>query len=285
MSFILSIQSHVSYGYVGNCVANFALQRLGHEVISINTVQFSNHTGYGDWQGEVFSAKHIADIWSGIKERIALSDIDALVTGYLGDERLAVLVQKIASELLEANPNLIYCLDPVFGDVGRGLFVPTDLADFFRKHLVQHATLLTPNHFEFDYLSQQENQTIEEVKEAAQPFFQDGIQAVLITSYQGNEIQNDKIGMVLLTPEESWCVTTPKLQFVIPPNGSGDLVSSFLLDKNLKKVGAPEALAQIGQQIYDVFSQTNAMGRRELALVQSQDRFSQEKSDFEVFSL
>lgn len=56
---ILSIQSHVAYGYVGNRAATFPLQRLGFDVWAVNTVQFSNHTGYGAWKGEAFSPAHV----------------------------------------------------------------------------------------------------------------------------------------------------------------------------------------------------------------------------------
>ncbi|MDF1646386.1 MAG: pyridoxal kinase [Legionellaceae bacterium] len=285
MALILSIQSHVAYGYVGNRVATFALERLGHEVITINTVQFSNHTGYDDWQGDVFTAKHIAAIWNGIKQRVALKDIDALITGYLGDERLAFLVKDIATELQSANPNLLYCLDPVFGDVGRGLFVTSALAEYFRNNLAQQANLLTPNHFEFNYLTQQQNTSIEQIKKSAKPLFNNETKAILVTSYQGNEIKKNEIGMLLLTSTESWLLTTPKIRFTTPPNGSGDLVASFLLDKFLKKTITPHALAQIGQQIYDVFAKTKAMNRRELALIDSQDLFSQTGSTFEVVSV
>lgn len=285
MALILSIQSHVAYGYVGNRVATFALQRLGHEVITINTVQFSNHTGYGDWQGDIFSAEHIAAVWDGIKKQVRIDKIDALITGYLGDEKLALLVKSIAGELIEANPNLLYCIDPVFGDVGRDLFVKPELAAYFRDDLVAHAHLLTPNHFEFNYLTKQENTSIDMVKKSAASFFDNGTQGVLVTSYQGAEINSNEIGMLLLTPETNWLVKTPKLVFDIPPNGSGDLVSSFLLDKYLKKIVSPLALAQISQQIYDVFAMTKMMNRRELALIDCQDVFSHETSTFEVSAI
>jgi len=85
MKKILSIQSHVAYGYVGNRAAVFPLQRLGHEVIAINTVQFSNHTGYGTWSGDVFSYQHIKEVLQGVDDRGGLENLDAVLSGYLGE--------------------------------------------------------------------------------------------------------------------------------------------------------------------------------------------------------
>lgn len=280
MAVILSIQSHVAYGYVGNRVATFALQRLGHNVITINTVQFSNHTGYGTWQGDIFSAEHIASIWAGIKARISLSQIDAVLTGYLGDEKLGALTQSIVKEIKQENPNLLYCLDPVFGDVGRGIFVPPSLADFFKTRLIQNANILTPNHFEFNYLTQQDNQTITQVKASASPLMATGIQAILVTSYQGEEIEADNIGMLLLTKEETWLIKTPKLDFPIAPNGSGDLVSCLMLDKALQNLPPAQALELTAQQIYGVFTKTKTLKQRELALIPAQNCLTNTHSEF-----
>ena len=280
MANILSIQSHVSYGYVGNRVATFALQRLGHEVITINTVQFSNHTGYGQWQGDIFSKEHIESVWQSIKQRVKIENIDALLTGYLGDVQLGKLAKSIAHEIKESNPDALYCLDPVFGDVGRGIFAKQDLADFFRDTLIHYASLLTPNHFEFDYITRRQNRTIKELSLAAQMMFQSGTKAILITSYQGDEIRPDEIGMVVLMPTEKWLVKTPRITFTTPPNGSGDLVSSLLLDKWLKKLSAKDALAQVTEQIYAVFSKTKSLNQRELAIIQSQTVFDQQNSQF-----
>ena len=280
MATILSIQSHVSYGYVGNRVATFALQRLGHDVITVNTVQFSNHTGYGSWQGDIFSKEHIKSVWQGIKQRLAISNIDALLTGYLGDVELGELVKSIAKEIKQANPAALYCLDPVFGDVGRGIFAKLDLADYFRDTLINSASLMTPNHFEFDYITQQQNKTIEELNLAAQKLFESGTTAILVTSYQGNEVGADEIGMVLLMPTERWLIKTPKITFTTPPNGSGDLVSSLLLEKWLKQMPPKDALAQVAEQIYTVFSNTKFLQHRELAIIQSQGIFDVQHSQF-----
>ena len=60
MQTILSIQSAVAYGHVGNSAATFPLQRLGHEVWPVPTVVFSNHTGYGAWRGPLLAPADVA---------------------------------------------------------------------------------------------------------------------------------------------------------------------------------------------------------------------------------
>ena len=100
----LSLQSHVAYGYVGNRAATFPLQRLGHEVWAVNTVEFSNHTGYGAWRGRTAPADQVADIVHGIEALGLLSRCDALLTGYVGDAALGDVVLDTARKVRAANP-------------------------------------------------------------------------------------------------------------------------------------------------------------------------------------
>ncbi len=89
---ILSIQSWVAYGHVGNASAMFPLQRLGAEVWAVNTVQFSNHTGYGSWRGQVFGAEAVREVLQGIEERGVLSRCDAVLSGYMGDAAIGAAI-------------------------------------------------------------------------------------------------------------------------------------------------------------------------------------------------
>ena len=144
---ILSIQSHVAYGYVGNRAATFPLQRLGFDVWAVNTVQFSNHTGYGAWQGEVFSPAHVRSIVDGIAERGVMGQCDALLSGYLGDPALGEVVVEAAERVRAANPAAVWACDPVMGDVGRGFFVRPGIPELFRDRIVPMADVIAPNQF------------------------------------------------------------------------------------------------------------------------------------------
>ena len=145
---ILSIQSHVAYGHVGNAAAVFPLQRMGHEVWPIHTVQFSNHTGYGAWRGQVFDAGLIADCVLGLEERGALARCDGVLSGYMGSADTGVAILDAVARVRAAHPSALYCCDPVMGDVGRGMFVRPGIPEFLRDRVVPMADVATPNHFE-----------------------------------------------------------------------------------------------------------------------------------------
>ena len=115
-----SIESHVAYGHVGNAAAVFPLQRLGVEVWRIHTVQFSNHTGYGAWRGEVFGAGAIRDVMQGIEDRGVLPACDGVLSGYLGSAEIGGSILDAVARVKLANKRALFCCDPVIGDVGRG---------------------------------------------------------------------------------------------------------------------------------------------------------------------
>jgi pyridoxine kinase len=158
---VISIQSHVAYGHVGNSAAVFALQRLGVEVWPVHTVQFSNHTGYPDWQGQAFGADHIAAVIDGLAARGALARCDALLTGYIGDPALGAVVADTARRLRAANPRALWVCDPVMGDHGKGLFVREGVPEFMAGTALPAADVVTPNLFELELLSKTRPQGLE----------------------------------------------------------------------------------------------------------------------------
>ncbi len=141
---ILSIQSHVAYGHVGNDAAVFTLQRMGVEVWPIHTVQFSNHTGYGDWKGRVFDAGMINEVVAGIAQRGVLGECDGVLSGYMGSVDIGAAILDAVAVVKRANPNAKYCCDPVIGDVGRGIFVRDGIPDFMKDKAVRAADVITP---------------------------------------------------------------------------------------------------------------------------------------------
>src|ERR1700712_1297507 len=150
---ILSIQSWVAYGHVGNASAVFPLQRLGAEVWAINTVQFSNHTGYGDWTGAVYSGQSVRDLVDGIAARGALARCDAVLTGYVGGGGIGGGVLPAVASVRQANPNALYCCDPVIGDINTGVYVRPGIEAFLRTQALPAADIATPNRFEIERLT------------------------------------------------------------------------------------------------------------------------------------
>src|SRR3712207_1661647 len=190
---ILSIQSHVAYGHVGNASAVFPMQRLGVEVWAINTVQFSNHTGYGAWTGRVFDGPMIEELVEGIDARGVLPSCDGVLSGYMGSADIGNAILSTVTKVRAANPRALYCCDPVIGDVGRGVFVRPGIPEFMRDHALPAADIITPNHFELDYLTGAASQTLAGVKDAVVAVQGLGPRIVLVTSLHTRETPEDCI--------------------------------------------------------------------------------------------
>ena len=270
---ILSIQSHVAYGHVGNRSAVFPLERLGFEVWPINTVQFSNHTGYGAWKGEVFTPEHIDLVWNGMKERGAAADCEAVLSGYMGDPGIGESVLRALADVRAANPDALYCCDPVMGDYGRGFFVRPGIPEFMKSRAIPAADLIKPNQFEAEALTGMTIRTLADARKACSILHDMGPGLVLLTSFKPESGEDGYISMLLSDRGTLYRVRTPELPLVPAPNGAGDLVSALFLGHYLKTGNPQAALELMADSVYSVFERSFADGSRELRLVQSQDSF------------
>ena len=267
----LSLQSHVAYGYVGNRAATFPLQRLGHEVWAVNTVEFSNHTGYGAWRGRTAPADQVADIVAGIEALGMLSRCDALLTGYVGDAALGDVVLDTAAKVRAANAKAVWCCDPVLGDVDTGIYVKPGIDAFFRERAIPLADLVTPNHFELEHLTGGKVATMADALAAARSLLK-GPRLALITSLRRTDAPADQVEMVAVSHDAAWRIATPLIGFEIAPNGTGDAVAALFTAHWIESDDAPAALGKAASSIYAVLEATLAMGERELQLVAAQDR-------------
>ncbi|WP_029007884.1 pyridoxal kinase PdxY [Azospirillum halopraeferens] len=272
MKSVLSIQSHVAYGYVGNRAAVFPLQRLGFDVTAVNTVQFSNHTGYGQWTGQVFSAEHIADVVDGVAARGGLEGCDAVLSGYMGEAGLGQVIVETAARVKAANPRALYCCDPVMGDVGRGFFVRPGLPEFIRAHAVPAADVITPNQFELEYLADRPIVTLEDALAATAAVRARGPRLVLVTSLTHAAVPADRIEMLVDGPDGARVVETPRLPLDPPPSGAGDATAALFLAHLLTTGDPAQALEAAAAAIFAVFETTRDRGSRELQLIAAQDR-------------
>jgi pyridoxine kinase len=267
----LSLQSHVAYGYVGNRAATFPLQRLGHEVWAVNTVEFSNHTGYGAWRGRTASADQVAEIVQGIEALGLLPRCDALLTGYVGDAALADVVLDTARRVRAANARAIWCCDPVLGDVDTGIYVKPGIDTFFRERAIPACDLVTPNHFELEHLTGRTVSTMDEALAAARSLL-GGPRLALITSLRRADAPSDQVEMVAVSREEAWRISTPLIGFDVAPNGTGDAVAALFSAHWIGHGDVAEALGKAASSIFAVLETTRALGERELQLVAAQDR-------------
>ena len=267
----LSLQSHVAYGYVGNRAATFPLQRLGHEVWAVNTVEFSNHTGYGAWRGRTAPAGQVAEIVQGIEALGLLPRCDALLTGYVGDAALADVVLDTAARVRAANPKAIWCCDPVLGDIDTGIYVKSGIDVFFRERAIPAADLVTPNHFELELLTGRKVLTMAEALVAARSLLA-GPRLALITSLRRADAPADRIEMVAVSRDAAWRIATPLIGFEIAPNGTGDTVAALFSAHWLAGGDVADALGKAASSIFAVLETTRELGERELQLVAAQDR-------------
>lgn len=271
MKTVLSIQSHVAYGYVGNRAAVFPLQRLGCDVIAVNTVQFSNHTGYGSWKGDVFTPAHVEQVLEGVGERGALDSCDAVLSGYMGDAAMGSVILAAVARVKAARPDAVYCCDPVMGDVGRGFFVRPGIPEFMRDHAVPAADVVTPNQFELEYLTGCPVTSLDEALTATAALRSRGPALVMVTSLTRAEAPEGRIEMLVDGDEGAFLVGTPRLPLDPPPNGAGDAVAALFLAHYLKTRSAAAALEGAAAAINAVFQETRRAGTRELQLIAAQD--------------
>jgi pyridoxine kinase len=271
---VLSIQSNVSFGHVGNAAAAFPLQRLGFEVWRINTVQFSNHTGYGGWRGRVFSPEHVAELVEGLAERGVLGTCDAVLSGYVGDAALGEVVLDAVAKVKAANPEALYLCDPVIGDTGRGIYVDPGVPAFMKAQALRRADVLTPNLFELEILGDTRVRDHSEAIATARRLIRSGPETVLVTSLRLPDTDPDSIEMLAITAEGAWLVATPFFTLDPAPNGAGDTVAALFLAYLLKRLTPPEALAQVAGAIYAVMGATAEAGSRELQLIAAQARMA-----------
>lgn len=266
---ILSIQSSVAYGHVGNSAATFPLMRLGVEVWPVLTVHFSNHTGYGAWRGPLLSAEDVAAVIRGVDERGVLPRVDAVLSGYQGAETVGAAILDAVDLVRTRNPKSIYCCDPVMGDVGRGFFVRPGIPEFMRDRVVPNAQIVTPNHFELDFLTGRQTGTLDEVLAAVDALRALGPSVVLVTSVVVAGSDEDELTMVLVTDAGAWQVTTPRLERTF--TGSGDLTAALFLANFLESPDPALALGKTADAVYSVLKATTDSGSAELLLVGAQE--------------
>jgi len=266
---LISIQSHVAYGHVGNSAAVFALQRLGVEVWPIHTVQFSNHTGYGTWQGRVFDAGLIRDLAAGLEARGVLGECDGVLSGYIGSPEIGAAILDCVATARRANPAAHYCCDPVIGDVGKGVFVREGVETFMREKAMRFADIVTPNHFELGRLTGRESRTLVQAREAVKALHDLGPRTVLVTSLCVDDTPADAVDLLASDEAGQFRLRTPKLD--VAANGAGDAIAAMFCAHYLRSGRIDEAVSRAASSVFGVLAKTAETGAPEIQLVLAQD--------------
>jgi pyridoxine kinase len=268
---VLSIQSWVAYGHVGNASAVFPMQRLGCEVWAIHTVQFSNHTGYGAWRGRVYDGPMIDELVEGLAERGVLARCDAVLSGYMGSADIGEAIVAAARRVKAANPAALFCCDPVIGDVGRGVFVRAGIPEFIRDKAVPEADLITPNQFELEFLAGRPTRSRADALGAVRAVHALGPKVILVTSLHTEDTPGDAVDLLASEGAAVWRVRTPRLPLDI--SGAGDAIAALFLVHWARTRSAKEALERAAASVFGLLRRTAEAGSRELLVVEAQEEF------------
>ncbi|MER0069861.1 pyridoxal kinase PdxY [Corynebacterium sp. KPL2850] len=280
---ILSIQSHVTYGHVGNSAAVFPLQRAGHEVWPVHTVNFSNHTGYGDWGGPMIPASDVTSIIDGIEKRGAFEGIDAILSGYQGGSDIADAIVDTVRRIKAVNPEALYACDPVMGNAKSGCFVSDDIPPLLRDRVVPVADIITPNQFELGYLTDTEVSTLDQTLAAVKKAQEMGPKTVLVTSVKRPETPADQIEMLAVDGERAFLLSTPLLP--VKRNGSGDVTAALFTGHYVETHDVKESLRRTASSVYELLRTTYEAESTELQLIQAQDAFAHPSMQFQAEEL
>lgn len=263
---VLSVQSHVAFGHAGNSAAVFPLQLLGVTPVPVHTVQFSNHTGHGAHRGQVFGADHVREVIAGLRDRGVLARCDAVLSGYLGDAAVGEVILETVAELKAARPEVLYCCDPVMGDVGRGVFVRPGIPEFLRDRGALAADVITPNQFELELLLGRPLASQADAVLAARSWVGAGRRALVVTSLRTPDVPADRLRTLAVGPEGAFVVETPFLPVDPAPNGMGDVFSAVLLAALLGGAPLARALERATAALYGLVKRVEP-GARDLPLV------------------
>ncbi|MDO4430968.1 MAG: pyridoxal kinase PdxY [Lonepinella koalarum] len=285
MKHILSIQSHVVYGYAGNKAATFPMQLNGVDVWALNTVQFSNHTQYGKWGGMVMPKEQIGDIVQGIDNIGALEKCDAILSGYIGS---AEQVQEIANAVdfvKSRNPKAIYLCDPVMGHPDKGCIVADGVREGLIEIAMPKADIITPNLVELRELSGLIVENFEQALEAVKVILTKGPKTVLVKHLSKVSQNTDKFEMLLATQEGIWLLSRPLYEFAKEPVGVGDLTAGLFLANLLNGKSALEAFEFTGNAVNDVMAKTYELGCYELQLIAARHLIMQPASQYKTVKI
>ena len=275
---ILSIQSAVAFGHVGNSAAVFPLQRLGIEVLPVNTVNFSNHTGYGAWRGSLIAPEDVHDVILGIEERGVLGQIDVVLSGYQGGTGIGDVIVDAVKRVKAANPAAIYACDPVMGNAKSGCFVAPEIPVLLRDRVVPVADVITPNQFELGFLTGTDPSTLESTLDSVDLARAMGPSTVLVTSVERPDRAAGTIEMLAVDGAGAWIVQTPHLPF--KPNGSGDVTAALFAAHYRATGDAAAALERTASSVFDLIELTYRSGERELQLIEAQEFYAHPRLQF-----
>jgi pyridoxine kinase len=253
---------------------------MGVEAWPVHTVQFSNHPGYGQWQGRIFDAGLIREVVSGIEQRGVLGECDGVLSGYMGGADVGAAILDAVATVKRANPSAKYCCDPVIGDAGRGIFVARGIPEFMRDKAVPAADIITPNQFELSFLAGRECTSLATTRDAVKAVHDLGPRVCLVTSLHAAETPEDAIDLLVSDEKACFRLRTPKLPLVV--NGAGDAIAALFFAHYLREGKIDVALSRAASAIFGVLAKTAEAGAPEIQLIAAQQEIVEPSRVFEA---
>lgn len=286
MKNVLSIQSHVVYGYAGNKAAVFPMQLLGIDTWALNTVQFSNHTQYGKWKGMVMPKEQIGEIAQGIAEIDALHECDAVLSGYIGAAEQGAEILAVVAKIKALNPNAIYFCDPVMGHPDKGCIVAPGVAEFLRDEAMAQADIIAPNLVELRELTGLPVENFEQAIEAINVILSKGPKRVLVKHLSRVGKDLSQFEMVLANQDGIYHISRPLHEFVgRDPVGVGDLTSGLFLANLLNGKSDLDAFEHTANAVNDVMSITQQSGKYELQIIKARNLIVNPESRYQAVKI
>lgn len=262
--FVISIQSQLVFGHVGNSAALFPMQAAGLEVAAIPTVIFSNTPRYPTRRGRALDPGLFADLLMGARERGLPERADYIVTGYIGSVEVARMVADFVAEAKAANPKLIYLCDPVTGDAGPGLYVPEPIAAVIRDRLLPLADIATPNPFELSWLSGQPVATLAGLEVARRLLPLQPQAQLIVTGCTLEDTSPGQIESVLLGPDGT--SRHPVTHQPVALSGTGDLFAGLIVAGLARGLGLPDAIRTAQRLTSLAMTHARSLGAQEVVL-------------------
>ena len=257
---VVTIQSRVASGYVGNAAAVPALQALGIDAVAVDTAHLSNHPAHDTFTGGPVPAPAVAALLDGVEKKHSCHGFDAAITGYLGEMETGHAALDAIRRLKSEGHCGFYCLDPVSGDKGR-IYVDDSLVDLFRNEGMPMADLIVPNAFETGLLLDRAPPTVETAPECLAHLRSHGPARAVIT---GIGTPNG-FATVAGDHDGVWIVETERID--APDSGAGDVFAALLVGHIVRGIAFPTAVARAVASVCDVLKLTERLGKSDLAMV------------------
>lgn len=265
MTDVISIQSQVVHGHVGNSAAVFPMQAKGLEVAAVPTALLSNHPHYPTMHGRMLEPDLVAGLLRGVEERGLVDKAKVILTGYLGSVGTGAVVAEFVARARARNPRIVYVCDPVMGDDDLGVFVEEGLIGLFRDRLVPAASIATPNQYELELLSGRGARTAQALDEAMRALARRGTGAAAVTGCVLDDTPAGVVETVAWTPER--LSRTPVVRLPIRPCGTGDLFTALMVARLCRGESLDDAAAAATREILAVLERTQAEASEEMRIV------------------